>query len=92
MSHPPNIGEHVRIIHLSDDMGDPRYVGHTGVVTQVATSGLDIGESATDPVVIVRFDRPLRLRNRDTSNEWDLPGFLTHDEDAFWPEELMPWV
>lgn len=92
MNHLPSIGDHVRIVPSSDEMMDSRYVGHTGVVTHVAARELRIGESPTDPAIIVRFDGPVRLRNRDTSNEWNLPGFQTRDEDAFWAEELMPWM
>lgn len=90
------LGARVRVVELIDEIGDPRYIGHTGTVTSIDVDGHDIGESAERPFIVVTFDRPVWLRSRVAAVEdgevETLPGFSVHERDGFWPEEIEPWL
>lgn len=88
------LGDRVRVGERADEIGDPRYTGHVGTVVRLVKVGC--GATRRDPLVEVRFERPIYLRRASwTLGLCDMeyePGFDLVEHNGFWPEELGPWI
>lgn len=49
------VGAKVKVTKISDEVGDPDFIGRVGTVTNVQVKGADVGESESDPYVTVSF-------------------------------------